>query len=143
MRTGRLLVAVLGLLSAPHLVSAATRADGRPWWDEKRRAYPQCNAMTDEHERLTDELERLWDVAKQSVEPQRAASVRQINATAKDRLPSEAFFSEPTSELLAGMGETQGKLVQGKLVWIDGHAQNHYLTRDAQRALSSASTTPT
>jgi hypothetical protein len=85
MRAGRLLIAVLGLLSASHLVSAATRDDGRPWWDEKRRAYPQCNAMTDEHERLTDELERLWDVAKQSVEPQRAAYVRQINATAKKR----------------------------------------------------------
>jgi hypothetical protein len=85
MRAGRLLIAVLGLLSAPHLVAAATRADGRPWWDEKRHAYPQCNAMTDEHERLTDELERLWDVAKQSIEPQRAAYVRQINATAKKR----------------------------------------------------------
>jgi hypothetical protein len=76
---------VLALAALPHLAWAATRADGRTWWDEKRKAYPQCNALTDQHERLTDELDRIAEQARSAKEPQRGKLVDQINATAKQR----------------------------------------------------------
>ena len=45
-------------------VASAARSDGRIWWDEKRLAYPQCASFTNEHERLTDELDRIAESAR-------------------------------------------------------------------------------
>jgi hypothetical protein len=71
------------------------------------------------------------DIATPTIHAHRGAAGG-LSYMIKDRLPSEAFFSAPTAEQLAGMGETQGKLVQGKRVWIDGHAENHYVAGNAQ-----------
>jgi hypothetical protein len=66
-------------------VASAARTDGRIWWDEKRAAYPQCNALTNEHERLTDELDRIGETARYAREPQRADIFRRLNTTAATR----------------------------------------------------------
>jgi len=79
-----LLAIALGV-ATPSVAAGAPRKDGRTFWDEYRRAYPQCTALTDQHERLTDELDRLDVQARQATEPQRTAYVRQINTTAKER----------------------------------------------------------
>jgi len=76
--------AVFGISLIP-VLAAAARSDGRTWWDEKRRDYPQCASLTNQHERLTDELDRLAETARPAVEPQRAAILRQLNATAATR----------------------------------------------------------
>lgn len=79
--TGAILAAMMAAASA----DAQTRADGRTWWAEKRQSYPQCSSFTNQHEALTDELDRLAEKARYEVEPQRAATLRQLNATAQRR----------------------------------------------------------
>jgi hypothetical protein len=71
------------------------------------------------------------DIATPTVHDYRGAAGG-LSYLIKDRLPSDAFFSQPTPEVLAGMGATQAKLVGGNRVWVDSHLANHYLTRDAQ-----------
>ncbi len=71
------------------------------------------------------------DIPTPAIHAQRSAPGG-LSYMIKERLPDDAFLTQPTPEGLAGMGATQGKLAAGNRVWIDGHLQNHYLTRDAQ-----------
>ena len=66
------------------------------------------------------------DIATPTVHAYRGAA-GSLSYMIKDRLPADAFFTELKPELLAGMGETQGKLVGGNRVWVDGHLKNHYI----------------
>ena len=85
MRARALLLTVVLALAAMSSTADAQRSDSRVWWEEKRKAYPQCNALTNEHERLTDELERIAEQARYAKEPQRKQFVDKMNATAKQR----------------------------------------------------------
>jgi hypothetical protein len=118
-----IIVAVLMIWA--QVADPAPRADGRTWWDEKRKAYPQCNGLTDEHERLSDQLDRLSEEVRYAKDPQRKALVDQINATAKqrgttqDRLfaciqasggrptPSTGQTQQPRPPLQGGVQETE------------------------------------
>ncbi len=62
------------------------------------------------------------DIATPTVHAYRGAAGG-LSYMIKDRLPTDAFFTELKPELLAGIGETQGKLVGGNRVWVDGHAE--------------------
>jgi hypothetical protein len=94
-RSGRelILAALVGVAIPASILTAASataqpspaRSDGRTWWEEKRRTYPQCNPFTNQHEALSDELDRLAEKARFQVEPQRSTTLRQINATAATR----------------------------------------------------------
>lgn len=123
LRTAIALAAVALALNAG--VSYAARSDGRTWWDEKRRASPQCNAHTDEHERLTDEIERLAEKARYEVEPQRAATLRQLNATAaqRNRVQSTLFAcireSSRSTPPAAGNGEPRRPPLAGRVEETD------------------------
>jgi hypothetical protein len=79
------ILAILAVLAAMPSTADAQRSDSRVWWDEKRKAYPQCNALTNEHERLTDELDRIAEQARSAKEPRRGQLVDQMNATARQR----------------------------------------------------------
>jgi hypothetical protein len=67
------------MLSSLHTVRAQSTAggdvfssdNGGSWWDVKRRDYPSCAGLVDQHEEMTRELYRLDAEAKQAVEPQR------------------------------------------------------------------------
>jgi hypothetical protein len=85
MRARLLVLAILAVLAAIPSAADAQRSDSRVWWDEKRKAYPQCNALTNDHERLTDELERISEQARYAKEPQRKQIFDTMNATAKQR----------------------------------------------------------
>ena len=66
------------------------------------------------------------DIATPTVHAYRGAAGG-LSYMIKDRLPTDAFVTELKPELLAGIGETQGKLVGANRVWVDGHLKNHYI----------------
>ena len=66
------------------------------------------------------------DIATPTVHAYRGAAGG-LSYLIKDRLPTDAFVTELKPELVAGIGETQGKLVGGNRVWVDGHLKNHYI----------------
>jgi hypothetical protein len=84
-RARLVVLATLAVLAAIPATAHAQRSDSRVWWEEKRKAYPQCNALTNEHERLTDELDRIGEQARYAKEPQRKQLFDKLNATAKQR----------------------------------------------------------
>ncbi len=107
-------------------VASAARSDGRIWWDEKRLAYPQCASFTNEHERLTDELDRIAESARYAREPQRAAIVRQVNATAatRNRVQDQLFAcirasGQPTQQPGDGTGQPRRPPLKGAVEETD------------------------
>lgn len=58
---------------------------GKTWWDVKRKDYPECAGLVDQHEEMTKELYRLDAEAKRTVEPRRKQLVQQINDLSKQR----------------------------------------------------------
>jgi hypothetical protein len=85
---------VATLTSSLHAVYAQTTGGdvfssdsgtGKTWWDVKRRDYPDCTGLVDQHQEMTTELYRLDAEAKQAVEPQRKQIVQQINDLSRQR----------------------------------------------------------
>lgn len=66
-------------------VFSSDSGNGKTWWDVKRRDYPDCAGLVDQHESMTQELYRLDAEAKRSVEPQRKQIVQQINDLSHQR----------------------------------------------------------
>ncbi|MDF0645787.1 MAG: hypothetical protein P0111_17305 [Nitrospira sp.] len=66
-------------------VFSSDSGTGKTWWDVKRRDYPECKALVDQHEEMTGELYRLDAEAKQAVEPERKQIVQQINDLSRQR----------------------------------------------------------
>ncbi len=80
------------LFSSPHIVQAQAAGgdvfssnSGKTWWDVKRRDYPDCAGLVDQHEEMTKELYRLDTEAKRSVEPHRKQIVQQLNDLSRQR----------------------------------------------------------
>mgnify|MGYP001302803844 CR=1 FL=1 len=66
-------------------VFSSDSGNGKTWWEVKRRDYPECAGLVDQHEEMTKELYRLDAEAKRSVEPQRKQIVQQINDLSRQR----------------------------------------------------------
>ena len=66
-------------------VFSSDNGNGKTWWDVKRRDYPDCAGLVDQHEDMTKDLYRLDAEAKKSVEPQRRQIVQEINDLSKQR----------------------------------------------------------
>jgi hypothetical protein len=66
-------------------VFSSDSGSGKNWWDVKRRDYPDCAGLVDQHEHMTGELYRLDAEAKRSVEPERKQIVQQINDLSRQR----------------------------------------------------------
>lgn len=66
-------------------VFSSDSGSGKTWWDVKRRDYPDCAGLVDQHEDMTRELYRLDAEAKRSVEPERKQIVQQINDLSRQR----------------------------------------------------------
>ncbi len=58
---------------------------GMTWWDVKRRDYPSCSGLVDQHEEMTRELYRLDAEAKGTVDPRHKQLVREINNLSRKR----------------------------------------------------------
>jgi len=84
---------VTALTSSLHTVRAQPTGDvfssdsgrDKTWWDVKRRDYPDCAGLVDQHEAMTKRLYQLDAEAKRAVEPRRKQLVQQINDLSRQR----------------------------------------------------------
>ena len=86
----------LGLFLTQLLTSSSTQAQantdeefhsggGMTWWDVKRRDYPDCRGLVDQHEEMTRELYRLDAEAKSTVDPRHKQLAQEISKLSQRR----------------------------------------------------------
>ncbi len=92
------IVLPLTVFAAPVLAQGSS--SGLDYWDRKRKDFPQCTGLVNQHEALTEQLNQLAEQARYAVEPQRGQILDQINATAKERSQVQRQLDACTREVI-------------------------------------------
>jgi hypothetical protein len=107
MRFARCLFALLGagvVLAAPTSVTAQRSDDffasEDNYWNGKRRDFPECAGLVDQHEALSRELYDLDAEARRAVVPRQGELVRELNAKARERTAVQRKLDACTREVL-------------------------------------------
>jgi hypothetical protein len=70
------------------------------YWNGKRRDFPECSGLVDQHEALTRELYELDAEARRAVVPRQGELVRQLNAKARERSEVQRQLDACTRDVL-------------------------------------------